>query len=84
MIAEILSSCQKFFNRENVEVQNKVEKFCLVHADKDRLYRVLNHLISNSFKFTLDGYIKVSVQDISVDNKQFVKFCIEDSGCGMD
>ncbi|MDA3866333.1 MAG: PAS domain S-box protein [Salinivirgaceae bacterium] len=49
-------------------------------ADPMRLKQILTNLISNSIKFTNEGSIKFG---ITVQNKDFVKFYVEDTGIGM-
>jgi signal transduction histidine kinase len=60
------------------------EKLC---TDPGRIKQVLINLISNAFKFTNNGHIKIAVSSIGqIDfeqNKTFLKFSVEDTGIGI-
>jgi len=51
----------------------------LVKADKERIYEVFENLLSNAFKYTEKGFIKIS----SSVGKNMVKVSISDSGAGI-
>lgn len=53
---------------------------CMVTADKDVLFSVLNHLIQNAQEATKDdGWVKVLLKEVSSE----VQITIEDNGSGM-
>lgn len=65
-------------------VQSKNPKLFL-YFDNDKLYKVINNLLSNSFKFTTKGgtiIVKVS-QTIENQNSNFVQLEVIDSGFGI-
>ena len=53
-------------------------------GDPVRLIQIINNLISNAVKFTLDGYVSLTVKEIS-DNKRISRFefTVEDTGIGI-
>ncbi len=51
----------------------------MVHADKERLNRVINNILDNAIKFTEKGYIKIILEK----NKNQIKCIIEDTGIGL-
>ena len=53
----------------------------IIVADRSRLCQVVNNMISNAFKFTNDGRIKVTVEQKENSNKIIVK--IKDTGTGI-
>ena len=55
------------------------EDLCMVNADKEKIRQVLINFIDNSIKYTKNGNIKVSVNNI--DGK--VVFAIKDTGMGI-
>ncbi|MGS0690988.1 ATP-binding protein [Shewanella sp. 30m-9] len=52
---------------------------CRAELDWLRLSQIVNNLVSNSIKFTQQGFVKVSVSNTS----NTLSLVIEDSGCGM-
>jgi signal transduction histidine kinase len=52
----------------------------IVHADEKRLRQILLNLLSNAVKFTEKGYVSLKI--IHCDN--YLRFEIEDTGCGID
>lgn len=60
----------------DLKIDNK--KFIII-SDSFRLKQVLINLIKNGFKFTDDGYIKVS----TYTKGRMLYFCVEDTGIGI-
>ncbi len=52
-----------------------------LHADGNRLKRVLNNLISNACKATQKGSINLRIVPYGIEN---VEISVRDTGCGMD
>ncbi len=55
------------------------EKPVYIMADKDLLARLLSNLLENALKFTNNGFVAVSIQQVK--NQLFLR--IADSGCGI-
>lgn len=53
-----------------------------IDTDKLRLEQVLRNLLSNAFKFTQKGEIKLSV-GFDPDQKDFIRFSVKDTGIGI-
>ncbi|MBL7702546.1 MAG: response regulator [Ferruginibacter sp.] len=55
-----------------------------LHGDADRIYQVLVNLVSNAFKFTEKGFIKINVfKQAESDEEISLQFCVQDSGIGI-
>ena len=52
-------------------------------SDQKRIKQVLINLISNSFKFTEKGRIKVEIKEIKLNEQEFLKFTVSDTGVGI-
>jgi signal transduction histidine kinase len=86
MIMEILSEYRhriKNSNRNNLALHYECQGdgATIIVADRSRLCQVVNNMISNAFKFTNDGRIKVTVEQKENSNKVIVK--IKDTGTGI-
>jgi PAS domain S-box-containing protein len=56
---------------------------CL-HLDKTRFVQVLVNLITNAYKFTDSGFVKLSVETLSENDEMvLLQFCVEDTGIGI-
>lgn len=57
----------------------------IVLGDPGRIRQILTNLLTNSIKFTSDGYVKLAVEKQSEDdNTVTVAFTVEDSGIGIE
>ncbi len=58
----------------------------LAHADKRRVYQILNNLVSNAIKFTPKGTVKISLRETppaSGSGRGQVEVEVEDTGAGI-
>jgi CheY-like chemotaxis protein len=54
-------------------------------GDPGRVRQILTNLLTNSIKFTSDGYVKMSVKVIAeTGSTTTVQFCVEDTGIGIE
>jgi len=60
-------------------IVNKDYHLDKIIADKKRLRQIITNILCNAIKFTNEGYIKFSISN----DDEFLKFNIEDSGCGI-
>lgn len=56
----------------------------LLRADAERIKQVVAQLLSNASKFTIEGFIKFTVDCKEEDGKLLLTFSVEDSGIGMN
>jgi signal transduction histidine kinase len=54
-----------------------------IKVNKLHLERIFTNLISNSFKFTREGEVKILLEKYKKNFKSYLKFVIEDSGIGI-
>ena len=55
-------------------------------GDEVRIKQILNNLLSNSIKYSKEGFVKLSCSCIASESNHseaIIKFCVEDSGQGM-
>lgn len=75
------------FSESLVPLKYEVDKRLSVKllGDSVRIQQILSNLIGNSFKFTTEGFIKVSAA-IEKEDKQSIRvvFTVEDTGRGMN
>lgn len=75
----------KEFNRNpaiSLEIVVENENISL-YFDKDVLTMILDNLLSNSFKYTPSGYIRIKVGLCDYDGRKYVEICVCDSGYGI-
>lgn len=87
-VKEILESFKDLSERKhiNYSFSSTIPRFIAMY-DHDKLERILFNILSNAFKFTLEGgSISVVLEESpmpSIDNKQWVRIKITDSGIGI-
>lgn len=54
-----------------------------IHADITKLKQIIFNLLSNAFKFTHNGEIKLEISKYQDHNKEMIKFIVTDTGIGM-
>ncbi len=56
------------------------DNFC---TEPRRLKQVLFNLVGNAIKFTFDGYVKIEVDSVQMEDKKCLKISVKDTGIGM-
>ncbi|GEM_PF-2840887 len=81
ILGSILTTTQNLINHKPISLLTELQPdLPKIFADKTRLRQILLNLLSNSAKFTKEGYIKLKINYEA--EKEFV-FCIEDTGIGI-
>ena len=64
------------------QMDNSVPHYLL--GDPDRIYQILVNLVSNAFKFTKKGFIKITVSNASENDQEItLHFKVQDTGIGI-
>lgn len=83
VINEIFTTYTQNTGNKNIVFEKQPElddEASLIYCDKSKLYKILNKLLSNAFKFTEKGHIKYGYR---VDD-DLLEFFVEDTGIGID
>lgn len=55
-----------------------------LYVDTDKLYKIINNLLSNAYKFTPQGgHISLHIKLVQKENASLICFEISDTGCGI-
>ncbi|MDB5013719.1 MAG: sensor hybrid histidine kinase [Daejeonella sp.] len=87
-VAEITSNMKALFEPvfrdKNLDLQIQIEPGApsLIETDKARLEQIIKNLLSNSLKFTNEGYVRLKVSQPEND-KSLILFSVKDSGIGI-
>jgi PAS domain S-box-containing protein len=79
-LPEVLSTIRPLAMAKNIRVEQNVESKSKVKADRVRFKQILYNLLSNAVKFTPKGG---SVAIECVDDSDFVRVCVSDTGIGI-
>lgn len=87
-VNEIIMSVVSMTGALATKRNNQLEYFCPENAgsittDATKIRQALFNLLSNAFKFTENGVIKLDVQRQSVGGKDWISFSVTDTGIGM-
>lgn len=59
--------------------------YLLINYDHDMMYKIINNLLSNAFKFTpQNGHIQLTVNKADRNDKEYIMIEVSDTGCGID
>src|SRR6202023_1277026 len=79
-VARAVDAIKPLAGEKGLSVRNEVSDHVCVQADSNRLHQVLLNLLSNSIKFTSEGFVEVSV----TADGAWVSVSVSDSGIGID
>ena len=69
---------------KNIEFSSEIEPgLSNILADESRMYQLLNNLVSNAFKFTIQGNIKIKLTREEGINGNELVLEVSDTGCGL-
>ena len=84
LIVEVLQTLEPMSrNHEcklNVEVDPGLD---LMISDHTKIRQILYNLLSNAFKFTKQGKIRLAAKLVDVDSRQFLELSVKDDGIGI-
>lgn len=86
LIGDLVASNKVLANEKSITVTSKIDQQIPtpVYGDKDRIYQVLDNLMSNALKFTHQGSVQIEVQQVLATKEQaIIKFSVTDSGVGI-
>ncbi len=55
----------------------------IIYTDEQRINQILKNLLSNAFKFTEKGEVKLTISIMTENNKKGISFSVIDSGIGI-
>lgn len=59
--------------------------YLLINYDQDMMYKIINNLLSNAFKFTpKDGQIQLRLDKAVKNDKEYLTIEVSDTGCGIE
>jgi signal transduction histidine kinase/DNA-binding response OmpR family regulator len=85
MLDEVITTVQPLADRHgnHIEISYDSTQLGQMHADLTKVRQSLLNLLSNACKFTDRGNIEISVRRETVENIDWVEFCVKDDGIGM-
>ncbi len=81
-INKVLEKKELFFENNNIQVENLVDKNIRVDADNLRMEELLDNIISNAVKYSKEGMGKIIIN--AQENNDEIKLSIKDNGQGME
>jgi signal transduction histidine kinase/FixJ family two-component response regulator len=84
IIDEVAKSIQTVYEQKNIDLIINVDEklHTKIVGDPFRLKQILSNIIGNAYKFTEEGFIRISA--FLSENDQFFTITIEDSGIGIE
>ena len=85
LISEIANTANMRLGSKSVELKFEIDEKLppVLNGDSVRIKEIIYNLISNSIKFTKEGYILLKIDSISANNKCLLTIIVEDTGIGM-
>ena len=80
MVQEVYQSLKQRYPESEVNFILEIpHKKCYVTLDKGRLFQLYTNFVTNAFKHTSKGYIRIGYKS----DEQGIKIYVEDTGCGI-
>ncbi len=84
IVREITESLQKFAQKKGLEINSVIKDETAVGIfDKQMIYKIFNHLINNSIKYTVKGSITLELDTYLQDDKKWISISVKDTGIGI-
>lgn len=85
MLRKISESAVTKANDQQVSFQFAEEGHfpALVLGDRNRLAQIINNILNNAFKFTVEGFVRFKAEAITTNGKLSLLLTISDSGVGI-
>jgi len=85
LVANIESLMRPEATAKNLEFDVVCEQNAslLIQSDKLKIHQCLINLVSNAIKFTEQGKVRLTVDAITQNDEQFIKFEVSDTGIGI-
>lgn len=85
-IKDIYLQFKELSTTKNIDftIETSVD-YLLINYDHDMMYKIINNLLSNAFKFTpQNGHIQLTVNKADRNDKEHIMIEVSDTGCGID
>lgn len=86
LIGDLVASNKVLADEKRIVVTFKIDQRIpmYIYGDKDRMYQILDNLMSNALKFTSQGNIQIEAHQVLTTSEQaIIKFSVTDSGVGI-
>lgn len=85
-VAKMLSFAAQRKNLQFIsDIAPDIESDCVVLGDPGRVRQIITNLLTNSIKFTNQGFVKLSVtKEKETEHTVLVRFSVQDTGIGID
>ncbi|MFN2601909.1 MAG: response regulator [Gemmatimonadaceae bacterium] len=84
LIDEVAATIAPMVEKNSNELQiGRAKNLGSMHADQVKVRQALYNLLSNAAKFTHDGSIRLTAQRETMDDAEWIVFCITDTGIGL-
>jgi len=84
LVKDTLELFKETLNEKSILLSNQIKTDINIKVDKNLLATILRNLVSNAIKFTPNGgNIKITSDFITVDNINYIKISVKDSGVGI-
>ena len=84
VVEDNIRMMEPLLSQKGMRFEKRMDPLPMVWVDPVRISQVINNLLSNALKFSpKNGVIKVTVQRIEYDDKEFQEVTIADEGVGI-
>lgn len=84
LIRNVAQSCGEVIQANQNTIALKIDpSIAAIKGDKVKIQRILHHLLHNAAKFTSNGNIIISTEELTVQNTSYVNITVSDTGIGI-
>lgn len=80
LLRSVISDCKKIYTNPNIDIKLNIDNDFIIKSDKERLYQIIENLVSNALKYSEKGTITLTLE---LSKSKTLIIHVRDTGIGI-